>query len=196
MISLTIKERETILLLFKDLNTFYNSNSISKVLNISHVGSQKIFKRLLKENIVVNKKIGKSIIYKLNLNNDYAKNLLTFLLSDEANNYKMWKEEFRELFYKENIVMLFGSILKNFEKANDIDLMIITDNKNINEINKVIKEKENLLPKKLNTIRLTQKDLLENIKSKDKVIIEIVKNAVILYGQEKYVEVIKNVTSI
>ena len=36
MMSLTKKERETLLILFKDFTTFYNANSISKVLNISH----------------------------------------------------------------------------------------------------------------------------------------------------------------
>ena len=53
MTTLTQKERETVLILFKEYTTYYNANSISKVLNISHVGAQKIFKRLLKENVVI-----------------------------------------------------------------------------------------------------------------------------------------------
>ena len=77
MVSLTQKERETLLILFKDYTNYYNANSISKILNISHVGAQKIFKRLLKENLIINKKIGKSIIYKLNLEDNYVKQLIT-----------------------------------------------------------------------------------------------------------------------
>ncbi len=195
MIALTEKERETILILFKDFTTFYNANSISKILKISHVGSQKIFKRLLKENIVINKKIGKSIIYKLNLEDNYVNSLIVFLLADEANNFKRWEEEFKELFEKDNIIMLFGSVIKEYAKANDIDLMLVLNNKNINEYNHLLKKKEEILPKKLHIIKLTHKDLQENIKNKDKVIIDIVKNAVILYGQQKYLEVIKNVTT-
>ena len=74
MPSLTIKERETLLILFKDYTSFYNANSISKVLKISHVGAQKIFQRLKKENLIIDTRIGKSITYKLNLKDNYTLN--------------------------------------------------------------------------------------------------------------------------
>src|SRR3990167_7059924 len=124
MTTLTQKERETVLILFKEYTTFYNANSISKILNISHVGAQKIFKRLLQENLVISKSIGKSITYKLNFSNDYVANLVTFLLADEANKFKRWKEEFKELFKTNRVVMLFGSIIKEYAHAHHIDLMI------------------------------------------------------------------------
>lgn len=195
MISLTKKERETLLILFKDFTSFYNANSISKILKISHVGAQKIFKRLLQENLVVSKTIGKSIICKLNLNDAYTSQLIIFLLADEANNFKRWKEEFKELFKPDRIIMFFGSAIKNYTSARDIDLMIILENKDVKEINNILKKIEELLPKKLHAIKLNQKDLLDNLKKKDKVIVDIVKNAIILYGQEEYVRILKNVAS-
>ncbi len=196
MLSLTQKERETLLILFKDFSAYYNANSISKELNISHVGAQKIFKRLLKEGILEDKKIGKSIIYKLRLNDDYVNKLMAFLLSDEANNFKRWQEEFKELFKKGRIVMLFGSILKNYAKASDIDIMIVIKKEDFKEVHKLIEEKRELLPKKIHSIELTEEDIIKNIKEKKEVIIDIVRNAVVLYGQDKYVEVIRNVTGI
>lgn len=194
MISLTQKERETLLVLFKDFAAFYNANSISKILDISHVGAQKIFKRLYNNSIVVPKKIGKSITYKLRLEDDYVSKLIAFLLADEANNFKRWKEEFKELFKKDRIVMMFGSTIKNYAQAKDIDIMIVINKEDGKEINQILKRKEEILPKKLHAIKLTHKDLLDNLKKKDKVIIDIVRNAVIIYGQDTYVEVIKNVT--
>ena len=196
MVSLTQKEKEALLILFKDFTAFYNANSISKILSISHVGAQKIFKRLLNENLLIYKKIGKSIIYKLNLADDYARKLMAFLLADEANKFKRWKEEFKQLFKKDRIIMIYGSAIKNYAKAKDIDIMMVIDKKDINEINNIIKEKEEILPKKLHAIKLTANDLLKNIKEKKEAVLDIVKNAVILYGQDKYVRVIKNVTSI
>ena len=193
--SLTKKEREILLILFKDFNSFYNANSISKVLNISHVGAQKIFKRLLQNNLVISKTIGKSIIYKLNFNDDYVSQLIAFLLADEANNFKRWKEEFKELFKKTRIIMIFGSAIKDYAHARDIDLMLVIENKDIKEINNILRKKEEILPKKLHAIKLTPKDLLENLKNKDKAIMDIVKNAIILYGEDECVEVLKNVTS-
>ncbi len=196
MTTLTQKERETVLLLFKEYTTFYNANSTSKVLNISHVGAQKILKRLLQENLVVSKTIGKSITYKLNFANDYVTPLVSFLLADEANNFKRWKEEFKELFKKDRIVMLFGSVIKDYAHAHDIDLMIVLENKDVREVNDILKKKEEILPKKLHAIKLNHQDLLDNLKKKDKAFVDIIKNAIILYGQEKYVEVLKNVSTL
>ncbi len=192
MIALTKKERETVLILFKDYTTFYNANSISKVLNISHVGAQKIFKRLLQENLLISKTIGKSITYKLNFSNDYVIHLVAFLLADEANKFKRWKEEFKELFKKDRIIMLFGSAVKDYAHAHDIDMMIVLKNKEVKEVNTVLKKKEEILPKKLHIIKLTNLDLLKNIKKKDKAFVDIIKNAIVLYGQNKYVEILKN----
>lgn len=192
MMSLTKKEREILLILFKDFNSFYNANSISKVLKISHVGAQKIFKRLLQNNLVISKTIGKSITYKLNFNDNYVSQLIAFLLADEANNFKRWKEEFKELFKKNRIVMIFGSTIKDYTHAQDIDLMLVIENRDIKEINNILKKKEEILPKKLHAIKLTNQDLLESLKKKDKAIIDIVKNAIILYGENEYVEVLKN----
>ena len=191
MVSLTQKERETLLILFKDFTTFYNANSISKILGISHVGAQKIFKRLLKENLLLSKKIGKSIIYKLDLDNNYASELITFLLADEANNFKRWKEEFRQLFKKDRIIMIYGSAIKNYAQAKDIDIMLVIEKKDYKEVNKFIEEKQEVLPKKIHAIELTADDLLKNIKQRKEAVIDIVKNSVVLYGQNKYVEILK-----
>ena len=195
MVSLTQKEREALLILFKDFTAFYNANSISKILGISHVGAQKIFKRLLEEGILKDQKIGKSIIYKPKLEDDYVFKLIAFLLADEANNFRRWKEEFKEVSKKDRIIMLFGSVLKDYAKARDIDVMIVLEKKGYKEVVKIIKKKQELLPKKIHSIELTADDLIKNIKKRKEAIIDIVKNAVILYGQDKYVEIIKNVTS-
>jgi len=196
MITLTQKEREALLVLFKDFTSYYNANSISKVLNISRIGSMKILKRLLNENLLIDKKIGKSTIYKLNLDDDYARELIAFLLADEANNFKRWKEEFRELFKKDRIILIYGSVIKNYSKANDIDIMIIIEKAEYKNISRLIEKKQRILPKKIHSIEITPQDILQNIKQREKSVIDIVKNAIVLYGQVKYVEIIKNVTSI
>lgn len=195
MISLTQKERETLLIIFKDYTAFYNANSISKVLRISHVGAQKIFKRLLQEHLVISKTIGKSITYKLNFTEHYVDQLITFLLADEANNFKRWEEEFKELFKEGRIVMMFGSAIKDYAHANDIDVMIVLENKEVKEVTDILKKKGEILPKKLHAIKLTFQDLSDSLKKSDSAMVDIAKNAIILYGQEKYVEIMKDVTS-
>lgn len=194
MVALTKKERETLLILFKDFTTFYNANSISKILGISRIGAMKILKKLYSQEILTNKTIGKSIIYKLRIEDDYVRKLIAFVLADEAYKFKRWKEEFKELSKKDRVVMLYGSVIKNYAKANDIDLMVVIKKSDYKEVNRIIEEKQKIIPKKIHLIGLTSADLLDNIKQKKKAVIDIIKNAVIIYGQDKYVEVIKNVT--
>lgn len=192
--SLTEKEKEALLVLFKDFTTHYNANSLSKVLNISHVGCQKILKRLLKDNIVNAENIGKSIVYKPRLEDEYVCKLLAFLLVDEANSsFKRWKEEFKSLFKKDRIILLFGSTLKNDKAAKDIDIMIVIRKEEFKEVKKILNEKQAILPKKPHSIELTLQDLMNNLKKKDKIMMNIVKSAIILYGENEYVEVMKNV---
>lgn len=195
MLSLTDKEREAVLVLFKDFTAYYNANSISKLLDISRVGALKMFRRMEENGLVKSQKIGKSIVYKLKLDDDYVKKLISFLLADEANGFKRWKEEFKQLFKKDRIVMLFGSVLRNYEKANDIDLLVAAARADKKEIDEVIKEKREILPKKLHAIRLTHAELESNIRRKEAAILDIVKSGIVLHGQEEYVEVLKNVTS-
>ncbi len=195
MMSLTLNEKKLILVLFKDFSQYYNSNSISKIIGISRVGAMKIFKKLLKENLVYSVKIGKSINYRLNLNEDYVRKLVAFLLADETINYDRWKGEFKDLFKGERIVILFGSIIRNYDAARDIDLMIILKREEENKVNKVLKDREKILPKRLHAIKLTSHELLDGIKKKNKPTIDIIKNSVILYGQDKFVEIIKNVSN-
>ena len=195
MLTLTERERKALLILFKDFTNYYNSNSISKILGISHVGAQKIFKRLYNNNIVTSKKIGKSIIYKLNLDNDYASRLIAFLLIEEADNFKRWKDEFKQLFKKNRIMLMFGSAIKDYSKARDIDIMAVIDKKDVKEVGNILKEKQKILPKNIHAIKLTHNDMLKNIKNKNKAIVGIIKNAIAIYGQDRYVEIMKNVTS-
>ena len=132
----------------------------------------------------------------MNLNEDYVRKLITFLLAEEASNYARWKEEFKDLFKGERVVVLFGSIIKNYDIARDIDLMIILKKGEEGEVNKILKQREIILPKKLHSIKLTLDEFSNEIKRKNKSIIDLIKNSVILYGQDKYVEIIKNATSV
>ena len=196
MIGLTKNEGKALLILFKDITSYHNANSLSKKLGISRIGSMKMLKKLEEEELLISEVIGKSTVYKPNLKDDYVRDLISFLLSNEANNFRRWKDEFRGLFGKGRIVMLYGSTIKDYSKARDIDIMIIKKKSEDKEIYKVISERQGVLPKKIHEIVLTPQEFLNNIKGKQKAIIDTVKNAIVLYGQIRYVVLIKNVTNI
>jgi predicted nucleotidyltransferase len=196
MVSLTQKEREVLLALFKDFTSYHNANSISRVVKMSHVGAQKMFRRFAAENLVTSRRIGKAIVYKPNVSNHYLAQLLGFLLADEANRFRRWKEEFKGLFKTGRIILMFGSAIKDYAHASDIDLMIVMGKKDEREVNRILKERAEILPKKLHAIKLTRSDLLKNVRKREKPMVDIVKNAVALYGQEEYVEVMNHVAGL
>lgn len=194
MRTLTNNEKKALLILFKEFTVLYNANMLSKRLNISHVGTQKLLKRLKVEKMVISKEIGKAIIYRPNMKNEYVEKLIAFLLVDEANNHNRWKDEFKDLYETGRIVMIYGSIIKNYDKASDIDIMLVIDQNDARKIDRLINARQEILPKKIHAIKLTEDDLLKNIKKKQESIVDIIKHAIILYGEDKYIEVIKNVT--
>ena len=93
----TEKEKKALLILFKDFSSYYNANSLSKLLNISRIGTMKLLKKLHKNNILIERKIGKSTVYKVNLEDDYVRSLIAFLLVEETNKFKRWKDEFKDI---------------------------------------------------------------------------------------------------
>lgn len=196
MATLTHKEKQALLILFKDFTSYYNANSISKILCMSRIGAMKMLKKFLNENLLISKKIGKSTVYKLRLEDDYVRKLIDFLLADEANNFRRWKEEFKELFKGDRIVLFYGSAIKNYAKANDIDIMLIIKKSEYKEVRGAIEKRQKILQKKIHSIELTSADFLQNIRDGKKSIIDVIKTAITLYGQDKYVCSLKNVASI
>ena len=195
MIELTKKEQEALLLIYKDVTNFYNANSLSKELEITQVGTMKILKRFEKSGILAGKKIGKSIVYKVNIEEEFVQKLIAFALINEARKYQRWKDEFKSLYKEERIVLFYGSASRNYSQAKDIDVFIILDKKDIREVNKEIEKIQNLLPKKLHVIKATKEDLIRNIKDNNKSMMEIIKTAIILYGYDEYMEIVNGFAS-
>ena len=195
MTQFTKNDNKALLILFKDIFSYYNANSLSKKLGISRIGSMKMLKKFEKDNVLKSEKIGKSIVYKPNLKYDYVIDLISFLLSDEANNFKRWKEEFKDLFKENRIIMLYGSTITNYSKAADIDVMIIRKEGESGEVHRAIMEKQRIIPKKIHAIDLSAEEFLSNTRERQKAIIDIIRTAIILYGQKRYVELINNVSS-
>ncbi len=194
MIELTKKEQEALLTIYKDIANFYNANSLSKELGITQVGTMKLLKRFEKNNILISKKIGKSIVYKINIEEEFVQKLIAFALINEASKYQRWKDEFKSLNKKDRILLFYGSASRNYSHAKDIDIFVVINKEDFKEVSKELEKIQSILPKKLHVIKATKKDLIKNIKESNKSIIEILKTAIVLYGYDKYMEVVNGFT--
>ncbi|MBU4000593.1 nucleotidyltransferase domain-containing protein [Patescibacteria group bacterium] len=190
MIELTKKEQEALLTIYKDIANFYNANSLSKELEITQVGTMKLLKRFEKNNILTSKKIGKSIVYKINIKEEFVQKLIAFALINEAGKYQRWKDEFKSLNQKDRILLFYGSASKDYSHAKDIDIFVILNKEDFKEVSKELGKIQGILPKKLHAIKATKKDLVKNIKENNKSMIEIIKTAIVLYGYDEYMGVV------
>lgn len=197
MKDITQNEIKILQVLFKEFNTRYNANNLSKQIGLTSMGALKILKNLKKQNIIKAEQLGKAVFYKLNLDNDYVNTYLEFLLKKEAEQalpkVKRWIKELRIFKNSAEIGILFGSVLKKTDFT-DLDLLLVlkkSQNKKINQISNEIK-KVNI--KKIHIIKQTKKDLISNLKKENKIILSIVKNGIVLFGHKSLIEVIKHVT--
>lgn len=189
------KEKEILLHLFKDLTNYHNASSLAKEIKISRVGAYKAFKRLSKSGLLKSRRLGQSIFYSLKLEDHFVKKTIELLLMEEAREKaRRWLAEFEELSKETEILVLFGSVLRSEKEAQDIDLLIVLKPENNKKINKLLDKKNEVLIKKIHPIKQTSEDLIKNLKKADKVVLSAMNSGIVLYGQDKLLEIIKDAT--
>ncbi|MFH1209327.1 MAG: nucleotidyltransferase domain-containing protein [archaeon] len=193
MKDITNNEVGFVLTILKNPENEFNANNIAKHLKISSMGALKIAKRLEKENILISKKLGKARFYKINFNNDYAKQYIKFLLKRESEQsppyIKRWINELKKIKNSYSII-LFGSVLKKQKEAGDIDALLLTDKKKFQNLKKEIEEINLINVKKIHPVYQTKEDLKENIKKQDKVILNAIKG-IIVYGEDTIISLLE-----
>ena len=190
MKEITPAEMNVVLTLVKSPEVIYNANSLSKVIGITSMGALKILKRLEQENIVISKKIGKAITYKVNVEDYYTRKYLSLILVREAQYgnplVKRWITELKKI-KNANLIVLFGSILEK-PNPNDIDVLLITSQKQFPKLQQEIKELNEINIKKIHPMYQTSDDIIKNIKKRDKPILSAIKG-IIVFGEEKLMEI-------
>ena len=193
---LTKKESELLLVLCKDYSKNYNANSISTLIGITARGALKILKNLYAQHLLIRKQYGKATFYKINYDDDYAKKLVSTLLMQEAKERSSrWIAEFRGLFKDTEIIILFGSTLKKPEHAKDVDVIMVFKKKKYTKVMDFIEQKNKILLKPIHAIIQTPKDLPKNLNSKNPAALNAIRDGIVLYGSDRLVEVLKDVTS-
>ena len=193
MKGLSKKEMEILLLLLKDIAASYNSSNMAKKIGITPAGAFKAMKKLEKAGLIAGKRMGKAIFYRIRLEDQYALRTMEALLMQEAReNALRWLEEFKELCQHAEIVLLFGSAVRNPKNANDIDILVITEKGNA-AIDNIIKERKKIAIKPIHVIKSSLKELSKSIKEKNEAMLNIIRHCYVLHGYEKLLEVVKDV---
>ncbi len=179
--------------LFKsDYSTQFHVREMAKLTKKSHVTLLPHLKALEKDKILISKTIGKNKQYSLNFENIITKNYLT--LSETVATTSFLEQIFiikkitKEIFNLNLVgtMILFGSYAKKtFQEDSDIDLFYLGQ-----IIDKEIQNIRNIgrtYGKAINVKKSTIKNFEFGLRKKDPLIIEIIKNHIILQNPEQFV---------
>ncbi len=170
----------------------YNINQLANLLNISVGSAFKILKDLEKQGMVSATNLSNASYYKLNFLNPQTRNICEFLLAEQRRSLKGYSKIYSEelkTFEKAELIVLFGSILKEKE-FNDVDVLFITSNPK--EANKFSLDVSKVRAKPVVPLIMTKKDLIMELKAKQEAIQDIIEKGVVLKGDSVFVEVIQN----
>ena len=185
--------------LFRNIPNRFNVNQISRELKISVGSAYKILKSLEKKSVLVSLKIGNGIYYALNLDNKEAENI-TELVLIESRNKSLSKNSHASIYAKDfkdgeklsKAIILFGSILER-KDTKDVDILFIIDKGKSKAVEDFCMKLSNLRPKRTNPLLMTMADFKENIKKQDKVIADILKKGIILFGEDAVIDILRGV---
>lgn len=170
----------------------FHVREMAKLIKKNHVTLLPHLKALYKDKILIPRTVGKNKLYSLNFENIIAKNYLTLSETVETTTFLeqvfLIKRITKEIFNLNlsGTILLFGSYAKKtFYEDSDIDIFYlgaITDKEiqNIKNIGKTY-------GKNINVKKATLKNFELGLRKKDPLIIEIIKNHIILQNPEQFV---------
>lgn len=173
----------------------YSINEIARECKLTPKGAYNILKKFERADVLKFNNIGKIKAYKINFSNPLTANYLRVALTDERINeakIKVRVNDFKEIKKVCSAAIIFGSYITDKKVPNDIDILFIFDKPNFNNYKKELEKIKEIIPYKIHDIIQTQEDIVSSLRKQDKVIINVVRTGLVLWGHDIVVESIKN----
>jgi len=173
----------------------FHVREMAKLTKKSHVTLLPHLKALEEDKILAAKSIGKNKVYSLNFENIITKNYLTISETTETTAFLeqvfLVKKITKEIFSLNlpGTIIIFGSYAKmTFKEESDIDIFYLgkINDKEIQEIKKIGK----IYGKTINVKNSTFNNFESGLRKKDPLIIEVIKNHIILQNPEQFVNIL------
>ena len=192
MRDITSNEVNFILRIFKSPELYYNANSIASSVGITSMGALKIANALEKDHVLITNELGKARFFSLNLSSDYVKQFIKFLLKHEAEqaspHIKRWIADIKNI-KSADCAIIFGTTLKK-QESKDIDVLLIVNKKTFLKVKQEINKINFINSQKIHPLFQTNEDIKENIKKKDKVLLNAIKG-IVVFGEDKLMGLLK-----
>ncbi len=187
---ITENERKVLKLLFSAFKEVYSINRIARECNLAPNGALKILRKFETEGILKSEKINNFKSYRLDFENEKTKNILKLALIPEIKGrLKFRADDLKQLRDTAEVCIIFGSYTNLGKEPNDIDVFFIIESKKFKDFKKEASLIYKTIPIKVHDVLQTEEDAAENLKKGNKVIREIFKTGIILWGYDKMMEI-------
>lgn len=192
----TENESKVLRFLTKHFDENYSINQLAKQLSMTPMGMHKLLKRLEQRDLVKQKELANAKFCHINFDSDIARKSAELALFEDIKQpfAKAQAKDMERLKPEVKAAILFGSVLNKGDKANDIDILVVFDKKDYDAFQKKLRELQKIKTKRINPVMQTPQDLINNLKKKDKIVLDAIKTGKILWGQQEIVEAIRKVT--
>jgi len=210
--SLTPKVISILRAMYSNFEKWYYTRELAKLAKVSSWSVSRQFSRLVKEGMVEQRSEGREKFYRLNLLNAKTRKIC-----------ELFETEKRESFFKENrrlawiledftkkasdfvpeiqSVVLFGSTARGqATPGSDIDVLVIVPTYDeqrfkqlMNSIDGLASEVSGRHPRKLATVVMMAKDFEQGLKDKKRFVIDVLKDGIVLLGEERYYHLLSKV---
>lgn len=155
----------------------YHIREMARIVEATPIYVQKELKNLESLGLLVNRKKGNMVLYKLHTKSPIAEDLKRIFLKTESIGQAIMKElDTKEI----KFAFIFGSFAKGIEtQTSDVDLLIVGDVSD-NDVLRSISKTERRIGREINYILWTEEEFLEKAKKKIPLIKEILKTPVIM----------------
>ena len=170
MLSLSDNEFSVLNFLVRNFTEKLTIRNIAQRLNFSPAGVFNILKKLEKQNIVVGQKLGTGLFYSINFEEKIAEHLAAIVLLYSEEKYEIDVEKL-----KQAKAAIF------YEKT----LMLITDSITILDVT---------IPN-VDVITKTEDEVIALLRKKDSQMLQLLKRGIVLFGEDKIVEIIRQCIS-
>ena len=196
----------------KDLSRWYYTRELARLSRVGVGTVSSEFNKLAKEGLVEQKSEGQEKYYKLNLTSPRTRKLCELFEIDKSE--KLYKEKRRLAWVLEDFtkrvsdfapeiqsIILFGSVARGeATPRSDIDILVITPNSEeerfnelMNAVDRLAAEVSGRYPAKLVLIVMMTKDFEKNVKDKKRFAADVLKDGIVLFGQERYYHMLSRV---
>lgn len=198
MVTRDLTAKRVLLHLLKDFSGTHTITMLAKELGLSRVGIWKVLKKLEEGKYLSLKSIDKgktsTSIVKINWENPLVEKTLSLYLTEEAIKQRRWQVNFAELEKVVNFSILYGSILHSSQEASDIDILGIAPKKSFVKVQMAVDKAQKTQSKKIHTINFTESEFKTELQKANKAFTDAVKKGVILFGQERFVKFMREMT--